>query len=64
MQICIKLPIIARESERGESNFLPKSKSLDDEVSRGRKNGPYKRSLRKYNGDGNRNKTATPFSRS
>lgn len=55
--MCIKLPIIARESERGESNFPPKSKSLDDAVSRGQKNGPYKRSL-KYNSDGNRNKTA------
>ena len=57
--ICIKLPILVRESERreraAEFNFPPKSKSLDDAFPRGRKNGPHKRSLRNYNGDGNSN---------
>ena len=75
--MCIKLPIVAHESERGEraaeSNFPPKSKSGDDAIPKGRKNGPYKKSSRNYNGDGNRNikreigltnKTTIPFSRS
>ena len=57
--MCIKLPIVAYESERGERaaefNFPPKSKSLDDAVPKGRKNRPYKKSSRNYNGDGNRN---------
>ena len=54
--MCIKLPIVAHESERGEraaeSNFPPKSKSGDDAIPKGRKNGPHKKSSRNYNGDG------------